>query len=301
MNILKSILNKLPYVRGLYWSSKRYSDNACFPPGHFYSTIPNLNELKKHQDEIWRGLKTDNVKGMDLNTTKQLELAEQISRYYNELPFSEELSTELRYSFNNSFYSYTDGICLYGMMRYLKPQSVIEVGSGHSSALMLDVNDLFLSKSIAFTFIEPHPNRLRSLFKSSDKESITILEKRVQDVDLEHFKTLKENDILFIDSTHVSKCGSDVNHILFDVLPVLKKGVYIHFHDVFFPFEYPKEWVFKGYNWNENYMLRSFLMYNDSYEIKLFSHYLHIHHPNAYQNMPLAYKNEGGNLWLKKV
>ena len=91
-----------------------------------------------------------------------------------------------------------------------------------------------------------------------------------------------------------------MNFLLFEVLPVLKEGVYIHFHDVFYPFEYPKEWVFKGYNWNENYILRAFLMNNKDYKIQLFADYLHKHHKGLYKKMPLAYKNTGGNLWLKK-
>jgi predicted O-methyltransferase YrrM len=301
MNILKKILNKLPYVRGLYKQSKLYNDNAYFTPGHYYSTIIDVKEIKKHENQIWSGIDTENIKGVDLNTSVQLKLLEQISKYYSEIPFSEETKGDLRYQFNNPFYLHTDGILLYGMMRYAKPKHIIEVGSGYSSSLMLDVNDKFFNSTIKFTFIEPYPTRLNSLLRSNDKKAISILEKRVQDVDLKYFKTLDKDDILFIDSTHVSKCGSDVNYILFEILPILKQGVYIHFHDVFFPFEYPKEWVYKGYNWNEDYILRAFLMYNKDYEIQLFAHYLHTHHSEAYKDMPLTYKNTGGNLWLKKL
>ena len=114
------------------------------------------------------------------------------------------------------------------------------------------------------------------------------------------FDELAENDILFIDSTHVSKTGSDVNYILFEILPRLKPGVFIHFHDVFYPFEYPREWVFGGFNWNENYLLHAFLMYNETFEIKIFADYLHVHHKEIFKEMPLCYKNTGGNLWLQK-
>ena len=127
-----------------------------------------------------------------------------------------------------------------------------------------------------------------------------IIEKKVQEVALDFFRELEKGDILFIDSSHVSKCGSDLNYLLFNVLPILNKGVFIHFHDIFFPFEYPKEWVIGGRNWNENYLIRAFLMNNKNYEICLFSHYLHIHHPDIFQNMPLAKKDFGGSLWLEK-
>ena len=122
----------------------------------------------------------------------------------------------------------------------------------------------------------------------------------MQSVALENFKKLKANDILFIDSSHVSKTGSDVNYELFEILPNLASGVLIHIHDMFFPFEYPKEWVYEGRNWNELYMLRAFLNYNQDFDILLFSHYMHEKHEKAFENMPLTYENTGWNLWLQK-
>jgi len=127
-----------------------------------------------------------------------------------------------------------------------------------------------------------------------------IIGDTVQSVPLDTFKKLQAGDILFVDSTHVSKTGSDVNHILFEILPVLNPGVIIHFHDIFYPFEYPKEWVLRGYNWNEDYILRAFLMYNNAYEIKLFPDYLHRHHKEVFAELPLTYKNTGGSFWLEK-
>ncbi len=91
-----------------------------------------------------------------------------------------------------------------------------------------------------------------------------------------------------------------MNYILFEILPRLKSGVLIHFHDIFYPFEYPRDWVFMGRNWNENYFLKAFLMYNNQFEIKLFSHYLHQHHSTVFKEMPLVYRNGGGNLWIEK-
>ena len=300
MNFIKHILNKLPYIRGLYKRDKLYRDNAHFLPGHFYSTIPNLEEVKKDQERIWNGVQNDVVNSINLNVVTQKKVLSIINSYYPDIPFKDGFNKNLRYYFNNPYYSHTDGIILYGMLRYLKPKQVIEVGSGYSSALMLDVSDVFFDSKIKFGFIEPHPERLEKLIGKVDKETISLKKNRVQDIDIEYFKYLNENDILFIDSTHVSKCGSDLNYLLFEVLPILKKGVYIHFHDIFYPFEYPKEWVFKGYNWNENYLLRAFLMNNKDYSIQVFAHYLHVHHKDVYKDMPLAYKNTGGNLWLKK-
>jgi hypothetical protein len=121
-----------------------------------------------------------------------------------------------------------------------------------------------------------------------------------QEVNIETFEKLNPGDFLFVDSTHVVKTGSDVNYIIFEILPKLKSGVIIHFHDIFYPFEYPKDWVFMGRNWNEDYFLKAFLMYNKDFEIMLFSHYLHNQHKEVFNKMPLCDKNHGGNLWLMK-
>jgi len=136
------------------------------------------------------------------------------------------------------------------MIRHLSPKRFIEVGSGYSSCVVLDINELFFDNRISLTFIEPHTELLFSLIKESDKETSKIIPTDLQDVGLEVLSELCPEDILFIDSTHVSKIGSDVNHIFFEILPRLARGVYIHFHDVFYPFEYPKEWIYEGRAWN---------------------------------------------------
>jgi len=116
----------------------------------------------------------------------------------------------------------------------------------------------FFDGTISCTFIEPYPELLGSLLGEGDFDRIQVLPHRLQDVDLAVFRELTANGILFIDLTHVSKTGSDVNRAFFDVLPVLAPGVYIYFHDVLYPFEYSNEWVYEGRAWNELYMLRAF-------------------------------------------
>jgi predicted O-methyltransferase YrrM len=294
---VKKVLNKLPYIRVLY----NQSLNSCFANGHFYSPIISIEEIKKRESEIWKNRDADGITGIELRTEEQKNLVEQFINYYQDLPFKSEKQAEIRYQFDNGSYSYTDGIILYAIIRYNKPKRIIEVGSGFSSMVMLDTNEMFFNNQIDLTFIDPYPERLYSLMKYSDKEQTTVIESDVQLIPLTVFEKLEAGDILFIDSTHVSKTGSDVNYILFEILPVLKSGVLIHFHDVFYPFEYPKEWVFQGRNWNEDYILKAFLMYNEKFRIKLFSEYLHRHHPNVFSEMPLCYNNTGGNLWIEKI
>ena len=227
-------------------------------------------------------------------------MVQKFYKYYDEIPFSDEKVKNTRYFFKNNWYSYTDAIFLYSIIRHYKPKQIIEVGSGFSSAVMLDTNERFFDNQINLTFIDPNTERLNSLLKESDKTSTSIIQKEVQSVPLKVFEKLNEGDVLFIDSSHVAKTGSDVNYIIFEILPRLKKGVLIHFHDISYPFEYPKKWVFGGMNWNETYFLRSFLMHNSSFDIKLFSHYLHKKHESLFEKMPLCYNDKGCNIWLEK-
>ena len=148
----------------------------------------------------------------------------------------------------------------------------------------------------------------RSLFNGAEDlaggnvEGLHIIPKRVQDVPLDVFTALDSGDVLFIDSSHVSKVGSDVNHILFNILPALRPSVRVHFHDVFYPFEYPENWIVNGRSWTEAYLLHAFLQFNDTFEIELFPNYLTRFHQDFFkQRMPLCLKDPGGSIWLRKI
>lgn len=298
-NLIK-LLNEYPFLKELYENKLNFEKNSCFPAGHYYSPVVNVEELRQRQNEIWEKESINKIDGIDLRAKDQIQLVNSFKQYYNEIPFKDDSNEDQRYYFKNDFYSYTDAIFLYSMIREFAPKQIIEVGSGFSSALMLDTNELFFNNEINLTFIEPYTERLNDLLRITDRYSTSILEKSVQNVPLSTFEDLNAGDILFIDSTHVAKTGSDVNYIIFQILPRLKSGVHIHFHDIFYPFEYPKEWVFMGRNWNEAYILKAFLMYNQEFEIKLFSNYLYNHHKNAFKDLPLCSNNYGANLWIEK-
>jgi len=108
------------------------------------------------------------------------------------------------------------------MLRHLKPKKIIEGGSGFSSALMLDTVEMFLPSSTHFTFIDPNPERLLALLKGKAAKNL-IIKQPVQEVSLSIFDELEANDILFIDSIHISRTGSDGHFLIFEVLPRLKK------------------------------------------------------------------------------
>ncbi|MCD4695003.1 MAG: class I SAM-dependent methyltransferase [Bacteroidales bacterium] len=290
-----NLLNKVAYANKLFMSTRKF----CYvPPGHYYSPIVDTDEIKKREKDIWTNNKE--VKGVDLNVDEQKALLKEFEQYYSDLPFQDNISDKLRYYYINTYYTYTDGIMLYSMLRHFTPNHVVEVGSGFSSAIMLDVKDTFGLKT-KLSFIEPYPDRLYSLLSEKDKKENEVLVQDIQSMPLEFFNKLEKNDMLFIDTTHICKTDSDVNYLFFEILPVLKKGVLIHIHDVFSGFEYPKDWVYEGRSWNEDYLLKAFLMYNTSFRIKLFSHFMHTHHSDVFKNMPLCYKNTGGNIWLEKL
>jgi predicted O-methyltransferase YrrM len=268
-------------------------------PGHFYSPLPDIKEIESFKNNIWYNSVNENLNGINLNGNAQIAFLDIINKFYKEIPFS-DFKNNLRYYFKNPAYSYSDGIFLYSIIRAFKPSQIIEVGSGYSSCLMLDTNDLFFNGNINMTFIEPYPKLLKSLIKQDEK--ITIIPEIVQNVNLDTFSKLQENDILFVDSTHVSKINSDVNYLFHKVFPILKKGVLIHIHDIFYPFEYPKQWIYEGRAWNEIYLLRAFLQFNDSFEIVAFNTYLQeICKDEIFIKFPLLKKNTGGSIWLRKI
>lgn len=299
-NTFHALLRQFRYVRELYDFKQQYDANCNTPPGHFYSPVINHLEIHQREKQIWPDALPDQLPGIDLNLDRQLQWVETMKGYYPGIPYPEQPLPGHRYYYENVYYSYNDAIMLYTFYRKLQPRRVIEIGSGFSSAAMLDARDQ-LKYPTKFTFIDPFPERLQGLLTDADKHSVSIITKPVQEVALSLFEGLQAGDILFIDSSHVLKTGSDVQHNLFHILPRLQPGVYIHFHDAFWPFEYPKNWVLKGTNWNELYALRSLLMHNNTYSVECFSHYLHSRQEQLFADLPNTRKNWGGNLWLRKL
>jgi hypothetical protein len=180
-----------------------------------------------------------------------------------------------------------------------RPRRIIEVGSGFSSACMLDTIDEAGLKT-ELTFIEPDTKTLFARMRPGDLERVRVLELEVQDVPLDEFAALRSGDILFIDSSHVLKTGSDVHYELFEILPILKRNIMIHFHDVAYPFEYPDDWIFnKGYSWNEAYAVRAFLMYNHAYRVEFMTSAFAMFAPDIVA--PAIREFSGASLWVKKI
>jgi hypothetical protein len=269
------------------------------PPGHYYSPIPSDQEIEEFAR---RRVAPESIEGVDLNDAGQRALLEDLAAFYPSVPFTGAPQPGLRYRYDNPQYSYADAIFLHTMLRHFRPRRLIEIGSGYSSAATLDTNERFLDNSLDCCFIEPYPELLRSLMTDGDRRRARVIALPLQDVDMALFDVLESGDILFVDSTHVSKVNSDVNRIVFEILPRLARGVFVHIHDVFYPFEYPLDWLREGRAWNEQYLLRAFLQFNASFTIRLFGNYVTDRYRGWFsKHMPLCLNDTGAALWLQRT
>lgn len=270
-----------------------------FAPGHFYSVIPEVEEVRRTYkfDRQRRDLP-----GIDLRTEQQLAFFGRALEKYDDMPFPVEKDDSSLFYHRNGYFGFLDAFMLNAVMREFRPRRIVEVGSGFSSALMMEVNRLHLDLRTRLTFIDAYEiERLQARMRAAGSQDAKIVNARIQEVDVTIVDALEENDILFIDSSHVSKVGSDVNHIFFELLPRLRKGVLVHFHDIHYPFELHEAWILQlHFFWNESYLLRAFLQFNDSFEIVFFNDYFDRHFPQELARAK-SFSGGGGSIWLRRT
>jgi len=272
------------------------------PPGHFYSPVVDPAEAHLHLAQLESAPVPESVPGVALDRRAMVETWHTLLPYLREMPFADGKTPPLRYQFDNPAYGPGDGSVLHAMIRQHRPRRIVEVGSGWSSACTMDTVERYLDRPCELTFIEPHPALLHSLIgKAAGK--VTILDRRVQAAPLGVFESLQAGDILFIDSTHILRTASDVCFELFEILPRLARGVVVHIHDMFWPFEYPRAWaVDDNRSWNELYAIRAFLTNNDAWRIVMFNDYFgKIERPLIEATYPRFLQNPGGALWLERL
>lgn len=267
-------------------------------PGHFYSPIVDAESAREDAARIWP--KNPTVHGIDFNdATQRRLLAEVFPRLIGDYVYPENGPDDdvlMTYYEDNGQFSHLDSRAAFCLLRHLKPRRIVEVGSGYSTLLMLDVNRRFLGNACQITCIEPYP---RPFLLWAD---IDLVRKRVQDVPLDFFAGLDRGDVLFIDSSHVCKTGSDVAFLLLEILPRLRPGVLIHIHDIFLPGDYPQRWVLDvEISWNEQYVLQALLTQNRGYRIVFGSAYAVQHFAPEVdalvgRHIPLG----GSSLWIER-
>jgi hypothetical protein len=281
------------------WAELTFAQSCA--PGHFYSPIPSRKEVVNDRQRIFRA-DFAALPEIELREAAQLQLLSRLGKRSKSAHLPERPAAPKRFYMENDYFFAMDAIVFAGMLLENRPGRYVEIGSGFSSALALDMKDEFFVEKLTCTFIEPDTNRLQSLLHATDKGKVTIYERRVQETPDHIFQELDKNDILFVDGSHVSKVGSDLNDVVFRVLPLLKEGVLIHFHDTYWPFEYAETDVLHGRSWNEAYLLRAYLSNNAKYRIELFPSWLEKNHALEWQNaFPGVEKHQASSLWLRKA
>ncbi len=270
---------------------------SLYPPGHFYSPVPDLAEIEAQTDRLFGPGRE--LPGVELHVAEQLELFRTLAALAREAPLPVAPGETARYGVDNPNYGIGDASMLQAMLRNLRPAHYLEVGSGYTTALALDTNERYLDGAMTVTAIEPHPELLRGVLRADDR--VEVLSEPVQSVPVERFRALGPGDVLFLDCSHVLKTGSDVQHLYTNVLPVLAAGVHVHVHDVFWPFEYLRHWIEAGRAWNEAYLLHAFLLFNDAFEIVLWNHYIAVEHRDVIAaELPQMLATPGGAIWLRR-
>lgn len=276
--------------------------NEFVIPGHFYSVIPNIT----------KDYKTAAFKFLDLDFNEESheiilnEINDYLTQFDTEFGAAniEERQNNLKYTLLNGAFEWMDARMLHYFLQKNKPKKIIEIGSGNSTLLTYNTKQMF-NLDLEIICIEPYPSYF--LEKMHNAGNITLIKNNLQNIDLNIFTTLTENDILFIDSSHVAKLDSDVMYYFTQIFPLLNKNVLIHIHDIFFPHDYPLEWLKEGRFWNEQYMLYTFLQYNTKFKIKFcnsYSGYKYTSELEYIQKNTYERKNNingvfsGGSIWL---
>src|SRR5690625_523778 len=259
-------------------------------PAHYYVPIADVNRLEKTK-EAW-AVKSS-LPGVYSNLDEQAGMLKEIC-----LPFQKEYERNHIYktAVSEHFgpgYGYIEAQALHGFLRHFRPEKIIEVGSGVSTFCMIHAlgkNRKEQSTLSQLTCIEPHPSE-----KLQRMDGIRLINKPVQQVSLETFTALEAGDFLFIDSTHTITPGGDVNYLILEILPRLQKGVLVHFHDIFLPYDYPRNVLSSYFQWMETSLLRAFLVNNSKARILFCLSQLHYGRPEVLKQVFPEYIPAPGN------
>lgn len=228
----------------------------------YYSPIPDLANLP---EGVWE--RRDPLRGIHFDLDAQMDFVEsELGEHIQTLAWAKDVGLEHAYDPGNDSYPLPDARVLYAMIRHLRPQLIVELGSGQTTRVMAQAcresaRDGAATRLRAF---DPFPTAV-----DDGLPGLTELARvKAQDVPDEVFTELQSGDVLFVDTTHTVKIASDVNHIILRVLPLLKEGVIVHVHDIFLPYEYPRFFFADfGLYWAEQYLLQAFLAFNSSFEV----------------------------------
>jgi hypothetical protein len=264
-------------------------------PVHFYWPLPDTRTLGV---EHWAT--PSQLPGLDFKVDKQLALIDEFSQFRSEYDRFPHAPTEFphEFHFDNELFSGIDALGLYCMLRHAQPNLVIEVGSGFSTRVAAQA--ALQNSDTRLIAVEPYPD---DLLTDGFPGLSELVSQPVQELDIEFFDRLGKNDVLFIDTSHVVRTGGDVTYLLLEVVPRLRPGVLVHVHDVFLPYDYPRDWLVEKYRfWSEQYLLAAFLAFNQDFEVVLANHYLSMNHSEALRRAFSAAPHLSGlSFWFRRA
>ena len=252
-------------------------------PIHYYEPLPDFRSITAEQIN-----RRHTYPGIDFRWEDQLALLGDLAAYHDEL-------LEIEFDFDNGYFSGFDAAVYYGIIRHLKPERIIEIGGGYSTRIAAKA--LAANGKGNLTCIEPYPEQ------RLNGDKFDLIQRRVEEIDLDFFSSLTANDILFIDSSHTVKFGSDVCYEFLEILPRIAGGVWIHVHDIFFPHDYPAEWLIdRRLALNEQYLLEAFLSFNNQFQVALANRWLCLDHLDDTARLwPVASNDRSSSLWMRRV
>jgi len=265
-------------------------------PHHYYEPVIT-------EKDLWRDLGAPrHLPGLDLAIEKQVALVRRLSYAAELRALPWEKPSPTAFGFRNDMYGVGDAEILYGVIRHFKPRRIIEIGSGQSTLIArraLDRNLLDDARSTCeHICIEPYE------MPWLEDIGVQVVRRRVEELRPSYFDKLGENDILFIDSSHIIRPQGDVLYEFHEILPRLKPGVLVHVHDIFTPRDYPADWVLKKrWLWNEQYLLESFLAFNSAFEVLIALNHLWKDCPKALSTSCPWLTERGGNpgaFWIRR-
>jgi hypothetical protein len=294
---LAACLMKFIRYRKLPLSRKALLQVGVFPIlNHYYEPLFDSRNLRYPLDQ------ERELPGIDWNTGDQLELLAMLN-FSNELNDLKNIRTEQNvFYFNNGAFESGDAEYFYNLIRLKKPGRIIEIGSGFSTLIAEKAIKCNQKENPAYTpqhvCIEPFE------MVWLEKSGVTVIRQRVEELDKSLFLSLENNDILFIDSSHMIRPQGDVLFEYLEVIPALKAGVIVHVHDIFSPRDYPKEWVTENVRfWNEQYLLEAFLTCNHEWKIIGALNFLHHNHFEKLSSICpfLTPEREPGSFYIQKI
>lgn len=275
----------------------------------YYSPLPVRSDLERTR-ERWD--RPSSMVGVEWGTPAMEErLGRMVGEHGEELSELPPYEEAKRLGYGPGF-TVVDAQLVYLMLRDLKPERVMEVGSGLSTWYMSRALERNAEEGSSgrITCIDPYSgDRVRAL------PGVEVVRREVQDVAPEEFRELDDGDVLFIDSTHVVKIGGDVPHLYLEVLPRVRPGVVIHSHDIHFPYNTPhpaEQYVLRAKwprYWTEAMLLQAFLAFNREFEIVLSAGILRYEDeaflertlPGYRPVVPADYDTHAGSIWYRRT